>query len=164
MNDLCLRNRRRGRFTCGCLMRLRVLELSGNRDSLRVCAVCDMISTLASQLAIHTASKASRPCFLFPTPTLLRPRTTTSAFIAASRPPTRFAQPAILPNQGPNCQQPASEATAKTRGQRLTNRIVFHHAKRSMQSWSDESLVVARHGHADEAHGDCAGFGCEIRV
>ena len=40
-----------------------------------------------------------------------------------------------------------------------TNRIVLEHAERTGIARSDESLVVARHGHGEEAHGDGAGFG-----
>jgi hypothetical protein len=42
-----------------------------------------------------------------------------------------------------------------------TDRIVFQHAQRAMRTRPRERLVVACHGHGNEAHGDRAGFGWE---
>jgi hypothetical protein len=42
-----------------------------------------------------------------------------------------------------------------------TDRIVLHHAQRTMHARSHKGSVVARHGHRDEAHHDGAGFRCE---
>lgn len=42
-----------------------------------------------------------------------------------------------------------------------TNWIVFQHAQRTVGTWADQRLVVAGHGHGDEAHGNGAGLDCE---
>lgn len=39
-----------------------------------------------------------------------------------------------------------------------TNRIVLQHRQRTVGTWADQRLVVAGHGHGDEAHGDGAGL------
>lgn len=41
-----------------------------------------------------------------------------------------------------------------------TNRIVLQHRQRTMRAWADQGLVVAGHGHGDEAHGYGAGLDC----
>ena len=43
-----------------------------------------------------------------------------------------------------------------------TDRIVFEHRQRSVDSGPHEGFVVSGHGHGEEAHGYGAGFGyCE---
>lgn len=44
-----------------------------------------------------------------------------------------------------------------------TNRVVFQHRQWAMGSRAGEGLVVARHGHGDEAHSNIARLGCTRR-
>ena len=39
-----------------------------------------------------------------------------------------------------------------------TNRIVLQHRQGTVGTWADQRLVVAGHGHGDEAYGDGAGL------
>jgi hypothetical protein len=59
---------------------------------------------------------------------------------------------------------PVSQQTRTTRcGEEQEDRtdgIVFEHAERSVRARPHECLVVARHGHRDQAHGNRAGFRC----
>lgn len=41
-----------------------------------------------------------------------------------------------------------------------TDRVVLKHGQWAMGSWACEGLVVPRHGHGYQAHGDGARFGC----
>jgi hypothetical protein len=47
---------------------------------------------------------------------------------------------------------------------RRTNGVVFQHAQRPVRSRPDERLVVACHGHGDEADGYGAGFRCLFSI
>lgn len=46
----------------------------------------------------------------------------------------------------------------------LHHRVVLQHAQRSGGTGPAECAVVTGHRHADEAHGDCAGFGWVVLV
>lgn len=48
----------------------------------------------------------------------------------------------------------------KTDGSEHTNGIVLEHAQRSVLTGAHKGLVIAGHGHGDEAHRDGAGLCC----
>lgn len=62
----------------------------------------------------------------------------------------------------PSLQSPIRRAKEEEIKVELTNRIVLQHAQRSVDSWSNQGLVVAGEGHGDQAHGDGSRFGYRL--